>query len=95
MADAKNRWCNSQRTQSIIMSGVGVLVWSLANTETELARNLVPGLGLFLFLYGATTINPSKEWCAFSKKQKITKITLAVGLGILVAVLMVFLLKRA
>lgn len=94
MADEKNRWCNSQRTQAIIMSGVGVLIWTLANTETELARNLVSGLGLFLFIYGATAMNPSKEWCALSNKRKAIKITLAVGLGILIAGLMALFLAR-
>lgn len=92
MAETKNSWCNNQRTPAIIMASVGLLIWILADSQTEVARTLVPGLGFFLFIYGVSTINQNKEWCKLAPRQKMTKIFLAVGLGALVAIAVAFFL---
>lgn len=94
MADAKKSWCNSQRTQSIVMVCAGMLILFLSEVETDWARRLVPNVGLFLFIYGVAAKSGSKEWESLSRKQKIIKTTLAFAIGVVLAFLIMFLMVK-
>ena len=79
---------------SLVMVIAGLLVWYLAELPTERASNLLTALGVFLFVYGASSMNATPEWCNLSPRKKAIKIAVASVLGIAVAAGIALLIGR-
>ena len=66
---------NKQRKfLAIIMTITGIFLWLSSSFD----REIIQGIGLFLFLLGATNINTIKKWSELSEKQKKIKIAIIV-----------------
>jgi len=79
-------WCNNQRFTSIIMTLAGALIWFLSDIRTSSSMDMVNGIGVFLFVYGAASQYSSCGLNALTRKQRIIKISSAFIAGLLIAV---------
>jgi len=83
----KNQECNPDkqiRFLAIIMTIVGIFLWLSSSFD----REIIQGIGLFLFLLGAININKNKK----EKKNKLTIII--IGFLLLIAGILFYFLNK-
>ena len=73
----------------------GILVWFLTDATKPLARDLLKGIGFFLFGYGFIMLNKWKRWSEMSKREKNMRMVfyLILAIILLLVVLWLFLSK--
>lgn len=93
----KKEECDPEKQRkfaAITMTVCGIFIWLMSDSDKSIVQDLIKGIGIFLFIYGASTINKNNLCTGLTPEQKKKKMIALSVLTVLLIIGVVILLIK-